>query len=140
MAYLDTSVLGSYYCPESLSAPVSKALLSLGRALISPLVVLEFTSLVSLKVRTGELSPTDGGLILKRFQHHLNGNLYQMAEIGQREFSTARRWIARLDTNLRTLDALHLAVAVASHEKMWTTDRPLAKSAGLLRVPCMLID
>lgn len=48
-AYIDTSVLGAYYCPEPLSGAAEAALLELRDPCISPLTEVEFASLVARK-------------------------------------------------------------------------------------------
>lgn len=58
-AYVDTSVLGAYYCPEPLSGAAEAALLALRDPCISPLTEVEFTSLVARKRRLKELRARD---------------------------------------------------------------------------------
>lgn len=139
MPYLDTSVLGSYYCPERLSNAVAKALAAVTDPVISPLVELEFTSLLSLKVRTGDLTAADAGLILSRFRVGLANGSYRAVDLGQPEHDLARDWLARFTTPLRTLDALHLAAAFANGLTIVTTDKPLAAAAAQLGATCQLI-
>ncbi|NJL32245.1 MAG: type II toxin-antitoxin system VapC family toxin [Phycisphaerales bacterium] len=134
MAYLDTSVLGSYYCPETLSAAVNRALAALPAPAISPLVDVEFCSLLALKVRQRELTRAAAQKALAQFRQHLSDGYYQSLEIGAREYDIARTWLAGFNTPLRTLDALHLACAHAHGRTLWTTDKPLAQAAHALGV------
>jgi len=60
-------------------------------------------------------------------------------DIGPRECDTARTWMARFDTSLRTVDALHLACAFAHGQAIWTSDKPLAQAAQVLGVDHKLI-
>ena len=55
-AYVDTSVLGAYYCPEALSAAAEGALRGLEVPVISGLSGLEFCSLIAKKRRLKELT------------------------------------------------------------------------------------
>ena len=140
MIYLDTSILGSYYCPESLSDVVSKALASAGRASISTVVELEFLSLVNLKVRTHELDKPAGQKVIGLFHKHVAAGMYGRVLAAEPEHKTAENWLAALNTPLRTLDALHLACAHVNQLQLWTTDKKLAASAKLLGVDYRLIS
>ena len=50
-----------------------------------------------------------------------------------------KNWISGFDTSLRTLDALHLAIAFSRNIPIATSDKSLAKSAEELGVSVMLI-
>ena len=139
MAYLDTSVIGSYYCPETLSHAVGRNIATLNDATISSLVELEFCSLLSLKVRTHELTKPVAQKALAQFRRHVSGGYYEVMEISSREYDMARTWLAGFQTPLRTLDALHLACAYVHGTTLWTTDKSLAKAARILDVNCKLI-
>jgi predicted nucleic acid-binding protein len=139
MPYLDTSILGSYYCPESLSKAVNRAIASLDDRLISPLVELELHSLISLKVRTSEMDRLAAGKVLSQFRLHLAEGLYDVVEIGPREYEIAQTWISAFNSSLRTVDALHLACAYLHQQPLWTTDKPLARAAKAMSVDHRLI-
>ena len=139
MAYLDTSVLAAYYCPERLSTKVQKILAKLCGPAISPLVELELSSAVAQKVRSRELSATDGNRVLSVFQVHLADGLYRVVPIGSREYALASQWVSSFLAPLRTLDALHLAAAFANDLPMLTADRALAKSAKHFGTQCDLV-
>ena len=139
MAYLDTSILGSYYCPETLSEVVNRALTALDDARISVLVEVELCSLVALKVRTGEMARPTARKVLAQFREHLSGGYYEILDIGPREYDIALAWLSGFNTPLRTLDALHLACAFVHGQAIWTSDKLLAQAAGILGVDCKLI-
>ena len=139
MAYLDTSIIGSYYCPETLSHLVGQNIATLAEAAISSMVELEFCSLLALKVRTRELSKPLAQKALAQFHQHISDGYYEIMEITQREYDVARTWLAGFQTPLRTLDALYLACAYTHGTTLWTTDKPLAKAAQILGVNCKLI-
>jgi uncharacterized protein len=140
MAYLDTSVLGSYFCPESLSSVVGRQLESLADPVISPLVEVEFYSLLARKARAKELDRESAGAILGEFMVQIAGDYYGFVEIGSREYRLAGDWLRGFNTGLRTVDALHLAAAFANRQTLFTTDKALAAAARSLRVPCELIQ
>lgn len=65
--YIDTSVLVAYYLPEPLS---ERALLRGGTPSISPLVELEFASVLGRKVRARDLAPTAARAALEQYRAH----------------------------------------------------------------------
>jgi uncharacterized protein len=138
MAYLDTSVLGSYYCLETLSAAIKHALTSVSDPVISALSEVEFTSLLSLKVRIGDLDHAAADQTRRLFRKHKSQQLFRVADLTDRELVTATSWLARFNTSLRALDALHLAIASSDRQPIWTTDKPLATTARALGIPCQL--
>jgi len=140
MSYIDTSVLVAYYCPERLSGTVQKTLAGVAEPTISPLVEVEFHSALSIKVRTGDLDRDSAGRIASQFRLHVSDGLYRLVPVGSREYALARDWLGRFTTSLRTLDALHLAVAFAKGLPLLTADRHLAQSAESLGVGCQWVS
>ena len=106
---------------------------------ISPLVEVEFCSLLALKLRVRELTKRTALRALTQFHEHLSDGYYEMLDISSREYDIAGTWLSGFNTPLRTLDALHLACAFVHGEVLWTTDKSLAKAAALLSVGCRLI-
>ena len=139
MPYLDTSVLGSFYCPETLSAAVNVALRSASIPSISWLSKVEFVSLLSFKVRARHIVAADADRIRRQFQDHRSQRLFRILPLADHHFAQAALWLSRFNTSLRTLDALHLAIASANRQPLWTTDKLLAASARVLGVSCKLI-
>ena len=139
MAYIDTSVLAAYYCPERLSARAQKALRSDPDPVISALVELELHSAVAAKVRGLELSMAAANQIVSLFRLHVADGCFRVVPIEPREYALACRWIGGFSTALRTLDALHLAAAFANNLTLLTADRALARSATHLGVTHELI-
>lgn len=140
MAYIDTSVLAAYYCPEALSLTVQRALGTVKQAVISPLVEVELFSAVAAKVRTGELDAPTAGRILALFQEHLADGCYSVVPIETREYGLARDWIGKLTSQLRALDSLHLAATMANDLTLLTADKALAKAAKHFGVKHQLIS
>ena len=136
MYYIDTSVLAAYYCPEILSDRVQAFLSALVRPAISNLTDLELFSAVSKKARMGELSHADGNRILSKFQSHLTTDLFRVIPIEMQHWRIARGWLSLFNTSLRTLDALHLAVASNEQLILYTADHQLLDSANALGLPC----
>ena len=128
-AYVDTSVLGAYYCPEPLSAAAETALRDLATPVISTLTEVEFASLIARKRRLRELTERQARAILDLFGGHVAEGFYRRVPLGTEHFLRARELVATLSSALRTLDALHLAAALAENLPLLTADRDLARAA-----------
>ena len=130
-AYIDTSVLTAAYCAEPGSRRAQRALQNCEPA-ISALVRLEFSSAVARKVRENTLTRTDAARLIAEFQTHLRDGVFELLPIRESHYALANDWMDACVTPLRTLDALHLAVAHANALPLITSDRLLAKSARQL--------
>jgi predicted nucleic acid-binding protein len=129
MYYVDTSVLVAYYCPEPISETAENLILSSKRPCISSLTEVELASALSRKVREKNLSPDDGNKIFNQFQTHLVHSFYRLTAVEDRHYQTAKTWIVQFSTPLKTLDALHLAVAAEGDFTLLTADKHLGISA-----------
>jgi predicted nucleic acid-binding protein len=128
-AYVDTSVLGAYYCPEPLSHAAEAALLRLQEPCISPLTEVEFASLIARKRRLRELSEREAGEVLRLFGQHVADGYYRRLSLGAEHFLRARDLIASMTSALGTLDALHLSVTLSAGIPLLTADRDFARAA-----------
>jgi predicted nucleic acid-binding protein len=128
-AYVDTSVLGAYYCPEPLSSAAETALLKLQEPCFSALTEVEFASLIARKRRLKELSKREAGEVLRLFGQHVAEGYYRRLSLGAEHFLRARDLIASMASALSTLDGLHLSVALAAGIPLLTADRDFARGA-----------
>jgi len=87
----------------------------------------------------GELEATEAQKIATKFSMHLDGNLYRRLPLERRHYVLARNWIGRFQTPLRTLDALHLAVAASEELRLITTDDGLAGSSQIMGMDVQLL-
>jgi len=83
-------------------------------------------SALAKKVQKNELTDEDAERVQGLFRTHVSHALYEVAAIEHEDFVQARQWIARMDTALRTLDALHLAMAHRRGLEVLTADEGLA--------------
>lgn len=116
-----------------------RAIRSLSAPAISELTLVEFTSALSRKVRDRTLSREDGIKVLAQFEAHIEGNYYVVLPVRTRDYRVAKSWLGQLRGTLRTLDALHLAVAEAASALMLTADHRLAAEAQALGLPRKLL-
>ena len=134
MVYVDTSVLVAYYCPEALSVSVQKFLIEQPKPAISSLTEVELFSAVARKVRMNELEQLDGNRIISIFLSHLDADLFTLISVDNRHWRLARSYIGLFNTPLRTLDALHLAIASLEEFELVTSDQQLVQAAAVLGV------
>ena len=132
--YVDTSILAAYYCPEPLSGRADRRLRALRPPVVSWLTDVEMHSALAKKVRRGELAEQDAERVQDLFRTHVSQALYDVVAIEHGDFVQARQWMARMDTALRTLDALHLAVAHRRDLVVLTADRGLAGAGRAFEV------
>jgi predicted nucleic acid-binding protein len=128
-AYVDTSVLGAYYCPELLSAAAEDALRRIEAPVISILSEVELCCLISKKRRLKELDQRQAKEILDLVAAHVAEGFYRRLVLTAEHYLKARQLIASMDIKLNTLDALHLAAATAEGLALLTADRDLAAAA-----------
>ena len=137
--YVDTSVLGAYYCPEPLSEQAEDALRKNPGPVISSLSDVEFCSLISRKRQLKELGVRQANEILALFDSHVAQGFYRRISLSAGHFLKARQLISDAENGLRTLDGLHLAAAVSESLTMLTADRNLAKIAKRLKTGVIFI-
>ncbi len=137
--YLDTSVIAAYYIPEALSNTVEEFLKTEPHPAVSQLVEVELFSAISRRVRTRELSQQDARRIANLFQAHLESGLYDRLPLEPAHFDLACDWISRFTLPLRSLDALHLAIAESNHLCLVTADAALSRSAYELEIVVELL-
>jgi len=125
-AYVDTSVLVAALTAEA-STPRVQAWLGAqptGALLISDWVIAEFSSALSLKLRTGQLELKHRAAALAAF-HRLVADSLTVLPVESGHFRAAAAYVDRHDLGLRAGDALHLAVCAEHGATLHTLDRRL---------------
>lgn len=138
-AYVDTSVLGAYYCPEPMSAEAERALHRIRIPAISALGEVELFSLIARKRRLRELTENQAQAVRDLFDNQLAEGFFQRISLRGEHFVRARQLVSVRAHALRTLDALHLAVAIGASLPILTADQGLARAARRESSPVMLI-
>ena len=140
MIYLDTSIVAPLYWAEKLSDRVEELVLSETELGLSQLVQVELVSALSRRVRTREIPQDDATAIVENFQTDIDSGFYTRVTLETIHYHLAREWISQFTTPLRTLDALHLAVASQNNIRLVTADVALATSAQFLGVDILLLE
>lgn len=138
--YLDTSVLVSSLVREIHTDRAQQWLgeqTSDGLA-ISDWVVSEFSSALSLKLRTRQISQDDRAEALAGFARFTSEFLV-ILPISTPHFRVAARLADRYELGLRAGDALHLAVAAESGATVYTLDQSMAAAGPPVGVKTQLI-
>lgn len=138
-AYVDTSVLGAYYCPESLSTAAERVVRRVRGPVISTLTEVEFFSLIAKKQRLKEITVVKARQVLDLFAAHLAEGYFRCVALTTDHYVKARGLLATFDVTLHTLDALHLSLAIAEKLPIVTADVALAKAAKKHRVKATLV-
>ena len=138
--YIDTSVLVAYYCPEPLSEKAEEFLTTHFQPAISALTELELFSAVSRKIREAGMNRKDAGRVIARFITHVNRNFYNYLSVEQYHYRLARDWIGLFKLGLKSLDALHLAIASSEGLTIVTADGGLLRSAKALKLNSLFLE
>jgi uncharacterized protein len=127
--YLDASVLVTLFVIDPLSAR-AEVLLSAHPEIVfvSDFAVAEFSSAVGRRVRTRDLTPEDAQLAFSNLDTWVERSAYR-EEITTGDIDSANRILRRLDVNLRTPDAIHIAIARRLEATLVTFDRSMAAGA-----------
>jgi predicted nucleic acid-binding protein len=128
-AYIDTSVLGAYYCSEAVSVKAEAVLRGVEAPVISGLSEVEFCSLIYKKRRLKELTERQAREVLDLFATHVAEGYYRRMTLLSEHYLAARQLIASMESTLHTLDALHLAAALSESLSLVTADQQLAAAA-----------
>ena len=73
------------------------------------------------------------------FSNHVAEGFYRRISLNTEHFIKARLLAASMDGSLRTLDALHLAAALAEGLTLVTTDREFARAGKRHKASTLLI-
>jgi predicted nucleic acid-binding protein len=136
--YADTSLLLPVYVPEVNSQLANEAIEGAEGLLISDLTVAEFMVGLARKVKLGELSLDRAQEVQAAFEQHMAEGFLQRLPLVGKHSEAAGELASRSPVILRTLDALHLVVAVEWEATMATLDNRLsdaARALGLAVVP-----
>jgi uncharacterized protein len=132
--YLDASVLVTLLVIDP-STTRAEAFLSAHPEIVvvSDFAVAEFSSAVGRRVRTRDLTREDGELAFSNLDTWVARSAYR-EEVMTADIDAANRILRRLDVNLRTPDAIHIAIAQRLEATLVTLDRSMAAGARALDI------
>lgn len=132
--YLDTSALAKWYLNEAGSDAFVAYLQSLDVAVISSLTRTEMRSLLARRCRMGEIDSALSSLLYAAFLDDIASGALSQVPVPDERYDEAAHLIARYPEHpLRTLDALHLAVARhAGVDALATADSVMADAADAM--------
>lgn len=114
--YLDTSALAKWYFPESGSEEFEAWFTKTAELFSSTLVRLEFQSLVARRKRMKELTTSQVAKILAAFDYDTKSGSIVLRTVSDAHIVNAKYVLDRCPgVALRTLDALHLSIALDNH-------------------------
>lgn len=133
MIYADTSALVKRYLPEPFSADF-EALLQENTVSISRLSIVELRCALARRRRNREIDPQHENRANAELAADIQNGVLQAADVDNAHFTAAYHLLGRLgEQPLRTLDALHLAIAEQLAASAFATaDKHQAEAAQAL--------
>lgn len=130
MIYVDTSVIVALLIVEPKTQSVTAWYTGLGDTpTCSDWLLTEFSSALSIKLRTGQINEASANRVRKEFKLLADGGL-RIAPVSRGAFGHAAEMVRLHDSGLRSGDSLHLAVALElGANQMATLDGTLAANA-----------
>jgi predicted nucleic acid-binding protein len=134
--YVDTSALAKWYLNEPFSEQFAAFIQERPTAAISRLTVVELRCLLARRRRAGEITKPIESQVFAAFEKDIGAGFLQVHPVADEHLIAALGLITRLARYpLRTLDALHLAIAQGIPcRRLATADKTMAdagKAAGL---------
>lgn len=131
MAYVDTSALLKWYVPERGSDLFGEWMSGQQQIEISRLTCVEVRCALARRQRAGTLREEHATHALEQFMADVHDGLFTLHSLNDQTYLDAENLVAVSPTPLRTLDALHLAVAFGrTCNSFVTADTALAQAAG----------
>ncbi|HWA91013.1 MAG TPA: type II toxin-antitoxin system VapC family toxin [Rhizomicrobium sp.] len=137
--YLDASVIVSIFASDVFTERARAfATSSRSQLIVGSFAAAEFASALGLRCRMGTATPTDAKAALGDFDGWRQ-RFAAMAELVAEDIRAADGFLRRLDLNLRTPDAIHIAMAGRHGAALATFDDGMAASARALGIPLAAI-
>jgi predicted nucleic acid-binding protein len=132
--YLDTSALAKWYLNEARSDDFAAFVVAEPRPIVSRLTAVEIRSLLERRRRTHQITTAIVRKVVAAFERDVRDGHLEMHALEDAHAILASELLHRLAPHpLRTLDALHLAVAISLElGRIATADRVLAAAAASL--------
>src|ERR671918_682358 len=134
--YIDTSALAKWYLPEPGSEAFVEFIVRQDGAVISRLTSVELRCLLARRRRAGEIAPEHERDAWFTFEDDIRAGHLHVEALADGHAIKARHLVEQLrDLPLRTLDALHLAIAQSiGVDVLATADLGMARAAQALGI------
>jgi predicted nucleic acid-binding protein len=133
--YLDASVLVALLTDDPLTSRADAFMRTEKPVLVvSDFAAAEFASAIARRVRTGEITSDEARVGFSAFDAW-TARATRREQTQAADVSAAEAFLRRLDLNLRTADALNIAIAQRVGAALLTFDEKMATSARLLGTP-----
>jgi hypothetical protein len=138
--YLDTSVLVCALTGETETARIQSWLSDqlAGEMAISDWTIAEFSSALSIKLRTGTLNMDERARAMAAFARLLDESL-ELWPLERRQFRAAARIADQHTLAMRAGDALHIAICAERGATLCTLDKRLSEACPSLGVISLLL-
>ncbi len=128
--YLDTSVIAALFVSDDVFTGRATRFVAANASMliVSDFGAAEFASVIARLARTGRLTRETAATLFAAFDTW-SAHAAQRVEAAPADFARAAGFIRRLDLNLRTPDALHIAIADRLGATLATFDAGMASNA-----------
>jgi uncharacterized protein len=131
--YIDSSALAKVYMPEAESARLDEFLQRRTDLIISELCITEVISAAARRKREGNLTAKQTGDLRKALIEDAESGSFHRVDITPAVHREAEQMLLSTEsTALRTLDALHIALALTANAQLILTFDPRMADAAML--------
>ena len=138
--YLDAAVLVSLYVPEDTTAAAESLVVGEAEVAVSALTLLETRVALERKRKAGKLSPSVVAAVRARIVAEVGSQRLHLYEVEEADYHGADGISQRVHGPIRSLDAIHAAVAQRLGLELVTLDQRLHEAAQAAGIPTRWVD